>query len=233
MLFLALFVVTLSIIFAMNAEPFKVKVIEVSGTKRVSAEKIYEGADIAVGENMMTIPSGDIRKTILEQYPLVKNVTIHRIVPSKIRINIEERKPFACVTDNQKFYIIDSERIVLEKRQGLAAKDLFLVVTNGIRHAQIGERLVFPHYRILGKMKNLMDEAMRGKYRHVMFNSEGIKIYLTNGKYVLLGDGKEIEKKIMLVPVIMNKLNERKEEYEGLNLETLEVPSYIKKAGIE
>jgi cell division protein FtsQ len=228
-LFLMLFVITVGGIFALNADAFKVKIVEVAGAKRVSAEKIYEGADITIGENMFTIPVGEIRENIIEQYPLVKNATVHRIVPSRVRIKIEERQPFACITDNQKYYIIDNERIVLEKPQGRADGNLFIAVTDGIRHAQIGEKLVFPHYALLARMKSVMDEAMKGKYRHVMFNSQGIKIYLLDGTYILLGDGKDMEKKIMLAPVIINKLKERNEKYEGLNLVTLEVPSYIKK----
>jgi cell division septal protein FtsQ len=220
-------------IFAMNAEALKVKVIEVSGVKRMSAEKIYSESNIAVGENLLLIPAREIRDNILEQYPIVKGADVHRILPSKVRIQIHEREPYACVTDGERYFIIDEERVVLEKVKGLGGGGLFKIMTDAMRHAEIGEKLVFPHYTLMEKVKGVLDANLKGLYAKVMFNNRGIKVYLLDGKYVLLGDGKDVEKKIMLIPVIVKKLKELNEKYEGLNLVSLDVPSYIKKGPVE
>jgi len=226
---LAVSIFIIFMIFAMNTEALKVKVVEVTGVKRVSAEKIYNDSKIAVGENLMFIPAREIRKGIIEQYPLVKNAEVHRIFPSKVKIVIHEREPYACVTDGKRFFVIDEERIVIEKAKGMSNKKVFKIITDRIRHAEVGEKLIFPHYKIMRHVKNVLDTNLKDVYAKVMFNKEGIKVYLIDGTYILLGDGSDLEKKIELVPVIVKKLKEMKEDYEGLNLVSLDVPSYIKK----
>jgi cell division septal protein FtsQ len=223
-----LFVFILSI-FILNADAFKVKVVEVSGVERVSAEEVYARSNIEIGENIFTLPIGSIRDGIMDREPLVKKASVRRIVPSKVRIEISERQPFAYVTDGVKYYLIDNERVVIERPNGIADKNLFLIVTDSLQHAEVGEKLAFPRYELFETMRVVLDKALKGWYRQVIFNKEGIKLILRDGTYVLLGDGNDIEKKIMLVPVIVKKLHELKEDYEGLNLTTIEVPSYIKK----
>lgn len=229
---LFLFLVCIAVVVVLNVDVFKVKIVEVTGVKRVSAEKVYVSSNISVGENLFLLPVGDIRSNIIDQFPLIKNVEIHRIVPSRVRIKVLERIPYAYVTDGQNFYVIDRERIVLDKPHGIAKAGMFKIVTDGLRHADVGEKLDFPYYRIFGRMNLLINEVLSGQYRQVMFSERGIKLFLKDGTYVLLGNGTDLEKKIRLIPLIMKELKGKNRKYEGLNLATLEAPSYIKKASL-
>lgn len=227
--FLILFFLFVSSVFVLNVEAFRVKIIEVTGAKRVSAEEIYARSNISIGENIFTLPISSIRDSIVDREPLVKSASVQRIVPSRIRIQIIERQPFAYVTDGKLFYLIDNERVVLEKPNGIADTKLFRINTDSLKRAEVGEQLVFPKNELFERMCNSLEKALKGKYRQVMFNREGIKLFLNDGTYVLLGDGEDIEKKILLVPVIVQRLRELNEKYVGINLTSLEVPSYIKK----
>ena len=218
-----------SSMFVMNVEAFRVKIIEITGVERVSAEEIYDGSRISIGANLFTLPTGNIRDKILDEQPLVKTAYVRRVLPSRVRIQIYERQPFAYVTDGENYYLVDRERVVLEKPKGISGNVLFRISTDGIQHAEVGEQLSFPRQELFNTVCEALSKALGGLHSQVMFNHRGIKLYLKDGTYVLLGGGKDIEKKIMLVPVIYGKLKERGEKFEGLNLKTLAVPSYIKK----
>ena len=130
------------------------------------------------------------------------------------------------------FPLFSAERVGNHKPDPASGEILWRALVRPGRKVAIGERLVFPRYGMLEKMRAVLDKDLKGGYQHVMFDNDGIKIYLKDGTYVLLGDGGDLEKKVLLIPVIVSKLKEQNEKYEGLNLATLEVPSYIKKEGV-
>lgn len=224
------FVTVLMFSFVYKVEAFRVKVVEVAGVERVSAEKIYDDANITIGESLLTLPIGEMRESILEKQPLLKDASIRRIVPSRVKIEVVERRPFAYVTNRRQYYLIDKDGVVLEKAVGRADQNLFLVESDSINHAEVGEKLVFPNSDVFDRMCRTLDDHLEGRYSQVRFDQKGIKLFLRDGTYVLLGKGGEIEKKIMLIPIIIQKLKGAGENFEGLNLEYLEVPSFIKKS---
>lgn len=216
--------------FVYNVEAFRVKVVEVSGVERVSAEKIYGDSEVVIGDSLINLSTGDMRENILMKQPLVKEAEIKRVIPSKVKIEVRERQPFAYVTNRKQFYLVDREAVVLEKSDGITDPDLFLVESDSIGHAQVGEKLKFPHSDVFMKMSSTLEDYLSGRYSQIRFDQKGIKLFLKDGVYVLLGNGKEINKKLMLVPVIIDKLVQSGEEFEGLNLEYIDVPSFIKKS---
>lgn len=220
----------LSSIVVMNVDAFKVKVVEINGVKRANAEQMYEDSQISIGENLFVLPVGDIRSSI-ESQPLVKHATIHRVVPSKVRIKVYERQPFAYITNGRQYYLVDSDMVILEKMNGVADPRLLRVHSDAIRHADIGQKLVFPYQEILKKMYFTDGDALKKRYGMIRFDQRGIKVFLRDGSYVLFGDGSDIEKKLMLLPIIVKKLKETGEEFEGINLELLSVPSFIPAKG--
>ncbi len=223
------FLVMCGTVFAIiNTDPFKIRTVEVSGIRRVSAEQIYRDSNIEIGGNLVWLRTSKIKRRI-EQRPLVTRAVIHRILPSTVSIIIFERKPYAYVTNGKDYYLIDREGYVLDRVAGIGNKQLFRVYSNSVKPAQRGEKLVFPHSPVFDDFVIILDKYMAGRYQTVRFDRHGIKLTLRDGTYVLLGKGSDLEKKIMLVPVITEKLNAAHEEYEGLNLEYLSVPSFIEK----
>ncbi|HOX28761.1 MAG TPA: FtsQ-type POTRA domain-containing protein, partial [bacterium] len=195
----------------MNLDAFKVKIIEVSGVKRVSAEQIYKESEITLDTNLLMLPVGEIRKGIIERQPLVKDIRIHRILPSRVKIVVTERTPFAYVTDDKNFYLIDAERVVIDKPKGLLNKDLFSVKSGEIRHAGIGEKLEFPYYKLFDELCLTLERHLKGKYKMIVLSPVGIKLFLKDDTYVIIGDGSNLEKKVMLVPITEKELKKRKE----------------------
>lgn len=229
---LVAFVLLFSSLFVINSEPFKVKIIEVSGVKRTSAEEVYKRSEIVIGESLVTLPVAEIRGRIKDKQPLVKEAEVRRELPSRVHIQVYEREPFAYVSDSlgENVYLIDAERFVLEKPKGIADPKMFHVVSDGVQHAEVGEVLEFPFHDSFARICDSLERALSGKYSKLVFNFGGIKLFLNDGSYVMLGDkpDDDIEKKILLIPVIAKELNERKLKFAGLNLSELAVPTYVK-----
>ncbi len=224
------FFLCMSSIIVLNVDAFKVKVVEITGVKRANAEQMYEDSQISIGENLFTLPVGTIKHSI-ESQPLVKSVSVHRVVPSKVRIKVYERQPFAYITNGRQYYLVDSDMIILEKLSGVSDPRLLRIHSDAVKHADIGQKLVFPYQDILMRMYRTDGANLKKRYGIIRFDHRGIKVILRDGTYVLLGDGSDIEKKLMLVPIVYRKLKEAGEKFEGLNFELLSVPSFIPAKG--
>lgn len=96
----------------LNSPLLEVRTVSVSGTRELSAEAIAQLAGLQ-GENILLIDLGAARERILDQ-PLIKNVSVSRQWPNSVRIEIEERTPWARWQVNDEIWAIDSEGVVLE-----------------------------------------------------------------------------------------------------------------------
>lgn len=218
----------LSPIYFLNTAPFRIKVVEISGTQRVGAEEIFRNSNIEIGDNMLMIPVASVRERVGEKQPLIVETEIKRIFPSRVKIIVKERTPFAYVTNGTQYFLIDVEGIVIEKPNGIADPKLFTVYSDGVLSSVVGEKLKYPHSEVFDEMVRNLESAIKGKYSQVRFDQHGIKLYLRDSTYVLLGSGDDLEKKILLIPVIHQRLKAAGEQFEGLNLTNLDVPSFIR-----
>ena len=71
---------------------FKIREIPVTGDNALLKRDIVSKLEKLKGENIVYIDTKKLEKMIKED-ARVKSVTIQKIFPSKLKINIEERKP--------------------------------------------------------------------------------------------------------------------------------------------
>lgn len=100
------------IIFLCNSEMFKVCKIEVVGNSQVSQETIIKLSDIKLGNNIF-LTNTIKAKSRINQNAYMKDITIKRELPDKIKIEIvEKQKVYILQVENQYAYIDKSGSIL-------------------------------------------------------------------------------------------------------------------------
>ena len=87
---------------------FKIREIPVSGDNALLKRSIVSKLEKLKGENIVYIDTKKIEKMVTEDVR-VKNATIQKVFPSKLKVNIEERKLHAYVKKGTDLFLADSE----------------------------------------------------------------------------------------------------------------------------
>ena len=87
---------------------FKIREIPVSGDNALLKRDIVSKLEKLKGENIVYIDTKKIEKMVKEDVR-VKNATIQKVFPSKLKVNIEERKLHAYVKKGTDLFLADSE----------------------------------------------------------------------------------------------------------------------------
>ena len=87
---------------------FKIREIPVSGDNALLKRSIVSKLEKLKGENIVYIDTKKIEKMVKED-ARVKNATIQKVFPSKLKVNIEERKLHAYVKKGTDLFLADSE----------------------------------------------------------------------------------------------------------------------------
>ena len=87
---------------------FKIREIPVSGDNALLKRSIVSKLEKLKGKNIVYIDTKKIEKMVKEDVR-VKNATIQKVFPSKLKVNIEERKLHAYVKKGTDLFLADSE----------------------------------------------------------------------------------------------------------------------------
>ena len=91
--------------------------IQLSGNRYVSRGQVLDifGGDIS--RNLFSIPL-DVRKRQLEQIPWVQSATVMRLLPNRLRVNLQERTPVAFVQLGDQVKLIDATGAFMDTPPG-------------------------------------------------------------------------------------------------------------------
>jgi cell division protein FtsQ len=95
-----------------RASGLNVASIEVIGRASTAPDLLAEAVGVTAGDAILAIDLDAIRLRV-EALPLVKSVSVRRQLPDTLRIEIEERVPFATWQRDGKIALIDREGVIL------------------------------------------------------------------------------------------------------------------------
>ncbi len=132
-IFIVLFVVAFLAIIMLVSPIFHVTNVEITGINKLKKENIIETLKLKGGtENIFAFNSINAKK-ILKANAYVKDVSIRKIIPDTLQINIKERVPRGYIQNSNAYLYIDGEGRVLETK---AAKDEKLPLLVGLQFEQ-------------------------------------------------------------------------------------------------
>jgi len=93
---------------------FLVKEIDVSGNNIVSEEIITSSIDDLVDKWIFFVQTPSLENVLTDEFKYIKSVYVEKVLPAKLSIKIDERKPIAVWRTVNGAYLIDDEGFVLE-----------------------------------------------------------------------------------------------------------------------
>ncbi len=206
MLFILLISVCVTLCFKLPY--FNIKTIQVTGNKNISSEKIVELSKIYKGNNIFYVNTNNSKTSILSN-PYIYAVEINKKLPDSVKINVKEREAVFYNVIDKKYFVVDKNGIVLQKRDDI--KDMKLVKLDGFDYAkcEIGKSLANDDKRKIDALTSLADVILNSKIAVGIVsidvsNSIDIKAYYGD-VYIKLGSADNIDKKINKALNILNR----------------------------
>ncbi len=168
--------------FILSTSYFQIKEIQVEGREELSEETILKWANIPLYISIFQLNLEAVKKRISSK-PKVKKVIIKRLLPSRVLIQIKERKPYAYLIYKKMLFEVDEDGVVIGKAKEL--QDLPEI--NGVSTLSDEERIktgikIVKYAQEVGV--NFAEVNMENIDNILGYLSGGIKVYLGKGTYL-------------------------------------------------
>lgn len=220
--------------YVMASPYFDISDITIDGNINLKRDDILSSANIKIGQNIFSVSIEDVYKR-LKGSPWIKDASVKKEMPDRLKIEINERKPAAVLKSNE-LYLIDGEGVVLAKLNGESDRGFPVIVKPMDLKYEIGDRVnsedVFIGINIWGRLQGV--ELYHGglSFKESIttiepLSSDKAKINLRNtNTYIVISD-EDFDKKFQHLQVVMNSLNENAPLLKGKNTEEVMELDYI------
>ncbi len=205
-----------SIIFFMMSPIFNISEIEVIGNEQINTNTIISLSQIQLGENIYKTGSKKIQKSIKEN-AYIESATIKRVLPSKILINIKERKATYMLEYAGSYAYINNQGYILEISNNPLNVPIIKGYSTDENDIKTGNRLCDEDLKKLETVLKIVEVAngngignlivsinIQDKQNYVLIMEEGKKT-------VYLGDASNLSNRILYLKAIL----EGEKEIEG------------------
>lgn len=178
-----LFTIT-AVILLLKLPYFNVSKILVTNNINLSNESIITISGIENGNNIFYI-NGNAAKNLLLKNPYIEKVSIKRILPSTINIEVNERKIMYYYKDNGNYLVIANDGTLIEKREQISKMKLVELSGFEFGASQVGEKLRSDETRKFEAINQIGEIILNNKTEHVITKVDvsdvlNIKIYFEN-----------------------------------------------------
>ena len=162
---------------------FAISKITINGNTNVSKEQILNKINFFNNKDIF-IDIAQLQNSI-KQIPLVKHVTIKRILPNTIIININEHKPIAQLTTNNKCIIINKINCIDSKKINSSIYIPKIYGSKNIKQIYNILELIKPYPQIYKNIYSLNKINNRRWNLIILYNNQKILIKLPEQKLKL------------------------------------------------
>jgi len=106
-----------------HSREFALQRIEVAGARRASTERIEKALEPFLGRNLLELDLHRVRAAARTD-PWVRNAAVKRILPSTVRVTVDERRPVALAVIHDVLHVVDETGYVIGTAGAAAALDL-------------------------------------------------------------------------------------------------------------
>ncbi|MBI2609359.1 MAG: FtsQ-type POTRA domain-containing protein [Deltaproteobacteria bacterium] len=185
---------------------FYLKEIAISPTTRVSHTQVLQLAHIAPHVNIISLNLKDVEKRIYEN-PWIKEVKLFRILPHKIKINLQEKEVFALLQKEKKLYYIEKSGELIKEAKKEEGLDFPIITSTSRDQEEVN------YYQ---KALWLLEKAESLQYLNVkkiseihLEESKGLTVYLLPHSTRVKMGSQNLEKKITRVEKVLDDLSQK------------------------
>ncbi len=201
---------------------FRLHDLAVTGATRVSRAEIVARASIDPHANVWLLDRGAIERRI-EAIPFVRTATVHREPLATVWIDVDERKPDACVRDAAGHEsLVDDDLRVLTRTCASDAEVTYDV--RGVVDAPPGTFLSDPELRALQADAHAL-AATGNRYRSFSHDAYGeLDAVMLSGIDVRFGDDDDLGRKERLIGPILAEIGPRLGNVRSLDVRAPSTP---------
>ncbi len=205
-----------AIIFATCSPIFNITDIEILNNNRVSSETVISLSGINTNENIFRFIATKAISNI-KQNAYIEDVTIRRVIPNKVQIEVTEREPAFSIPVLGEFAYMSSQGYILEIAQNELNLPIIYGFTTAEENITAGNRIVDEDLTtletILRIMSAMKESELAEKVTSIdISNKNDYSIYMQEEKKTIhLGDASNLSNKMLYVMAIL----EQEKDVEG------------------
>lgn len=191
---------------------FKINIVKVTGNAVYSEKQLINASGVKTGDNLFLTTENKISSNLLKDFPFVEDVSVKRILPDVLTIEITEAREKFCYKINDNFYSVSDKGKVLESYSA-CPEGLILVTAVSVTQANKGEQIAFndeTEHTYYTKLIETLDKYKVWVSRIDLTDPLGIKVRADNRFDVNFGslvdiDGKTAHLSKMIQEIEKNK----------------------------
>lgn len=201
---------------------FEIRAFAVTGIRQLSKEEIIKFSSINYGANLFKVNLSEAEEK-LSLVPLIKKVTMERVLPDKIVINVVERKAVALVPLQNSFIKVDSDGVYLQKGQIASALPIITGLT--LKANGPGKVIESEYLPLALQALSQLPRSLTMKLSEINVNEAGqLCLYTIDGVQGRMGLPKELAYKANVFQQVLSSLKQPGDTIEYVDLSNPKVP---------
>ena len=206
--------VALAVVFILINYVFVIQSVEVNGSGDIPAEDVIRLSGVRFGARMKSIDEAYLRDNVESDGRLALE-SIEWVYPNRLILNVRQRTPDAMAIQSRKVLLMDSDGYVISISDQLPDVSVPYVTGMQITSYSLG-RQIQTDEECLAAMKAVVEAVKAqnaGQYVSEVSvqDPKDIRIITRTGMYVLLGDGQNMDNKIIWMVSAVQDLESRGE----------------------
>ncbi len=135
-----IFLIVIGIVVINKTDVCIIDKVMLEGDNLITGKYVQEKAETLKGLNIIYIDKKSIIKDF-KRNPYVEELTIKRVYPNKLKINVKEAKGLYYVNKDESYYIISSNMILLEEIDSIEDRKLIELRGIDIENLNLGDKV--------------------------------------------------------------------------------------------
>lgn len=223
-----LFMIIIGLYTFLNSDIFNIKNIQIEGNNKVSDEIIEQYLDVKYDKNIFIYSTKKIKKS-LEQNTYIETVSIKKIFPNTIQVNINEKGIVALIKDENKYCYIDNNLNVIDRLNEIDKNEKAIIIET--EYNLNNENIIkFENDDIKKGLRYLMEcisnNNLSKKIKKINYEQDIINMYSIDGTNIILENNNKLKYNISKVSSILVDLQTRNNKGGNIDLTSYKYAIY-------
>jgi len=223
-----LFMIIIGLYTFLNSDIFNIKNIQIQGNNKVSDEIIEQYLDLKYDKNIFIYSTKKIKKS-LEQNTYIETVSIKKIFPNTIQVNINEKGIAALIKDENKYCYIDNNLNVIDRLNEIDKNEKAIIIET--EYDLNNENIIkFENDDIKKGLIYLMEcisnNNLSKKIKKINYEQDIINMYSIDGTNIILENNNKLKYNISKVSSILVDLQTRNNKGGNIDLTSYKYAIY-------
>jgi cell division protein FtsQ len=223
-----LFMIIIGLYTFLNSDIFNIKNIQIQGNNKVSDEIIEQHLDLKYDKNIFIYSTKKIKKS-LEQNTYIETVSIKKIFPNTIQVNINEKGIVALIKDENKYCYIDNNLNVIDRLNEIDKNEKAIIIET--EYDLNNENIIkFENDDIKKGLIYLMEcisnNNLSKKIKKINYEQDIINMYSIDGTNIILENNNKLKYNISKVSSILVDLQTRNNKGGNIDLTSYKYAIY-------